>query len=139
MELGLIKDNKISNIIDTSSPENYLRAGWIEIPTGLKVGTDIRLFNIDGDRWSYKTDQELVDDGVLIRTQEEFDKLVLQISNRRAIDYADPIYGVDKLTSEYQRLLITGAADDELLELKWKIVQRYEEIKSNNPYPMGMK
>ena len=136
MEIALIVNNCITRIIDTTSPNKYLEKGWIEIPEGLDIGTDIRMFNIVGDRWTYKSEDQLLKDGLLHLPPElTLDQRIDLVRNKRAEEYANLYTGVDKLVSEYQRLLIVGASDDELSSVKKQLISRYEEIKNNNPYP----
>lgn len=136
MEIGLVDNNIITRIIDTASPDKYLADGWIEVPPGLDVGVDIRMFNIVGDKWSYKNEEQLLKEGLLTPTiQQPLEQRINYVRNRRAEEYANPYTGVDKLVSEYQRLLIIGASDDDLSSVKRQIILRYEEIKNNNPYP----
>lgn len=139
MEIALIVNNCITRIIDTTSPDKYLEKGWIEIPEGLDIGTDIRMFNIVGDRWMYKSEDQLIKEGLLtpqhVPSESSIEQRIELVRNKRAEEYANLYTGVDKLVSEYQRLLIIGASDDELSSVKNQLISRYKEIKNNNPYP----
>lgn len=131
MLLGFVEDNKISKIIDTSHPEKFLSDGWIKIPDYIYTGTDIRYFSIDDDNWVRKTKEQLFAEGVLqpIKITKQ------QVMDYRAQAYACPLDGVDRLTAQYSRLQIMNGSSDELDKLKDEIINRYNAIKNQFPYP----
>ena len=60
MLMAKIVDSQIVEYIDTDKPENY--SDFVEVPEHVPSNADVRFFH---DDWTPKTEQELLDEGLI--------------------------------------------------------------------------
>lgn len=120
---------------ETLADESPLEPGVFHIPAGCVESSPPALNDGERARWS---------DGSWIiekLTSEELDRCLSEkelstmesVESARALSYADPLNGSDRLFSESYRMQIMG--EDGADEIKSKAVARYKEIQAQYPWP----
>lgn len=143
MQMVKFENGIISDFIDTDQPGHFIELGYVEILPEHDCVQDIRMLKPD---WTVRTEEEMYEIGAWQRpsgpeekqedseqTPPTYSDLVTRVEEARKAAYANPQTGSDCLFAEAQRMQIMGEPGWE--EVRDAAIARYEEIKSEHPWP----